>query len=108
MSEYETYYREVACNSTTWAVPDADRCGCRGTGWWVSEVDTYHECPFHYDGQPGPDCTEADWEAYEAAKEAEEADAAAPVDNFPGIDRMGQAIHPAGDHFGPDEDDIPF
>lgn len=101
MNEYETYYREVACNST-WADPDEARCGCRGSGWWLSELDTWHECPVHHrKGQPGPDDTDADWEA-------EEADATAPVDNFPGTDRMGQPVHPAGDHFGPDDDDIPF
>lgn len=36
---------------------DADpaRCGCRGHGWYLSEVDTFHKCPAHYAGQPHPE-----------------------------------------------------
>ena len=52
MSELSHYYQEVACNSSTWADPDAAKCGC-SCGWWLSEVDTFHKCPFH-DG-PHPD-----------------------------------------------------
>ncbi len=55
-SEYKTYYDEIARNSSTWAHPRAALCGCRGGGWWISEVDTMHECPYHYSkDQPHPD-----------------------------------------------------
>jgi hypothetical protein len=53
MSELSHYYNEVACNSSTWSHPDKKHCGCRGSGWWLSELDTWHECPYH-DG-PHPD-----------------------------------------------------
>lgn len=66
MSEQEIYYREYV-QSGRWAHPDAETCGCRGSGWWVSEVDTVHPCRFHenrpenhpdYDGPP-PETVEA-------------------------------------------------
>jgi len=44
---YTHYFYEVARNSTTWAHPEAERCGCCGGGWWSSEVDTWHKCPYH-------------------------------------------------------------
>jgi hypothetical protein len=40
--------------SGTWAHPDKDECPCRG-GWFVSDLDTYHKCPYHFDGQPHPE-----------------------------------------------------
>lgn len=46
-NEYTQYYHEVACNSSTWAHTDPSLCGCRGGGWWCSEVDTWHKCPIH-------------------------------------------------------------
>jgi len=52
---YTHYYQEVACNSSTWADADAARCGCRGRGWWLSEVDTWHCCPCHGKGVPHPE-----------------------------------------------------
>jgi len=53
MSELQTYYDNF--RTGYWAHPDADRCPCRGRGWALSEVDTWHTCPIHYNGQPGPD-----------------------------------------------------
>jgi hypothetical protein len=50
-NEYANYYSEVACNSSTWADPEPTACGCRGCGYWLSEVDTWHACPFH--NEPG-------------------------------------------------------
>jgi hypothetical protein len=52
---YTHYYHEVACNSSTWADEDPARCGCRGRGWWSSEVDTWHQCPYHGQGVPHPE-----------------------------------------------------
>jgi hypothetical protein len=59
MSEYETYYREV-CTSHAWADHDADDCGCKGRGWWLSEIDTWHACPFHGKGVPHPEYPESE------------------------------------------------
>lgn len=47
MSEYQTYYREVACGGA-WADEDPNVCGCKGSGYWSSELDTWHECRFHH------------------------------------------------------------
>jgi hypothetical protein len=52
MSELAHYYREVACNSSTWAHPEKAKCQCGG-GWWLSEVDTWHACPYHNDPEDG-------------------------------------------------------
>lgn len=41
-----------------WADPDAAKCPCHGHGWALSDVDTWHECPCHYNGQPHPE----DWD----------------------------------------------
>jgi len=38
-----------------WAHPDPARCRCHGGGWALSEVDTWHECPIHFTGQPHPE-----------------------------------------------------
>lgn len=53
MSELQAYY-EAFCTGY-WANPDEDRCQCRGSGWALSEVDTWHACPAHYKGQPHPE-----------------------------------------------------
>jgi len=49
--------------------PDAATCWCRGSGWVLSDWDSWHECRHHYRGQPTPDdCPEA-WEAWEDTHE---------------------------------------
>jgi hypothetical protein len=30
-----------------WADPDKKVCGCRGSGYALSDVDTWHKCPYH-------------------------------------------------------------
>lgn len=30
-----------------WADPDPKQCGCRGSGWALSDLDTWHKCRFH-------------------------------------------------------------
>jgi hypothetical protein len=60
-NELSLYFHEVALNSTTWADVGHEACGCRGSGWWLSEVDTFHKCPFHAPDAPHPldeDCEE--------------------------------------------------
>jgi len=37
------------------AQEDKGLCGCRGSGWFLSGVDTWHECPVHFLGQPCPE-----------------------------------------------------
>jgi hypothetical protein len=31
-----------------WADPDPKKCRCCGNGWALSDLDTWHQCPFHY------------------------------------------------------------
>ncbi len=56
------HYRE-------WQHPDPNECGCFGTGWYSSDLDTYHEC-LHHGGTPHPedDCEggwgDVQWEAH--------------------------------------------
>jgi len=57
----QQYYE--AFRSGYWADEDPKKCECGGSGWALSDVDTWHACPIHYDGsQPHPE----DWEAQEA------------------------------------------
>lgn len=65
MSELTQYYNEFAC-AGVWASPETSECGCRGSGWFLSEVDTYHRCGFHYDGQPNNESSDEEVEAYDA------------------------------------------
>ncbi|MBD3262027.1 MAG: hypothetical protein GF334_10255 [Candidatus Altiarchaeales archaeon] len=55
MSELQQYFD----NFRTWSHPDPEKCKCRGGGYALSEVDTWHPCPEHYvPGQPHPE----DWD----------------------------------------------
>ncbi|HEV8529961.1 MAG TPA: hypothetical protein VGT00_00930 [Methylomirabilota bacterium] len=58
MSELQQYYD--AFRTGYWAVSNAEECPCRGSGWALSEVDTFHKCPIHFDGQRSPEEAEFD------------------------------------------------
>ncbi len=63
MSELQQYYDDF--RSGYWADPDPEICDCRGSGYALSEVDTWHECPIHYNGQIHPESypdSEEEWE----------------------------------------------
>lgn len=66
MSELTQYYTEFASVASCWASPEKSECGCRGRGWFLSEVDTLHCCPYHYDGQPNNESSDEEVEAYHA------------------------------------------
>ncbi|UCC74025.1 MAG: hypothetical protein JSV86_05560 [Gemmatimonadota bacterium] len=34
---------------------DKDRCSCRGSGWCNTDMDSWHQCPNHYEGQQHPE-----------------------------------------------------
>lgn len=59
-------------------------CRCGGSGWALSEVDTFHECPFHYEGQPNSEDPDEAWEAWElkCCREGYKAIAAKSVSEF--------------------------
>lgn len=54
MSELQNYYDNYA-RANVWADSDPERCGCHGSGWFLSDLDTFHRCPVHYTGQPHPE-----------------------------------------------------
>ena len=59
----QAYYDEFKCGF--WADPDPARCRCHGSGWALSDLDTFHECPEHYCGQLHPEvgCNyDSDWD----------------------------------------------
>jgi len=63
MSELQQYYE--ACKANQWVRKDETECGCKGSGWFLSQVDTFHSCPLHNTGQPHPEelySEEPDWE----------------------------------------------
>jgi hypothetical protein len=53
MSEQRGYYDNFRMGS--FARSAFDKCGCRGSGYALSEVDTWHQCPLHYTGQRHPE-----------------------------------------------------
>ena len=69
-----TQVYEMACYTSLWADEDPSRCGCRGRGWMLSDVDTWHQCPAHGRGVMHPE--EAEYEA-EIREEVESAAKAA-------------------------------
>ena len=51
-------------DSPLWNEINPHDCLCRGTGWMVSDWDTYHRCQTHHRGQPHPeDDRPQDWSA---------------------------------------------
>lgn len=53
MSEFQQYY-DGFCQGR-WARESTSECPCGGSGWALSEVDTWHKCPCHWAGQPHPE-----------------------------------------------------
>jgi len=41
--------------SGMWAERNPLICPCKGTGWTLSDLDTWHECPVHKHGRPHPE-----------------------------------------------------
>lgn len=76
MSDLQAYYNNFASQPSRWMDSDPARCGCRGSGWWASEVDTWHECPVHFTGQThpedhGPDDDQLDLDSLEDSLQGE-------------------------------------
>ena len=51
-SEYSLYYSNFP--SIVWenGSEDPEKCICKGRGWVLSEIDTYHECRYHKGEHP--------------------------------------------------------
>lgn len=55
----------IYAQMTVSCVSDKSECWCRGSGWVLTDWDSWHQCPCHYDGQPDPeDCDQASWDYY--------------------------------------------
>lgn len=50
---------DFAVRSGQLSDPDPAECGCRGSGWFLSDLDTWHECPAHR-GRPHPEFDDPD------------------------------------------------
>ena len=48
----QQYYQQFSTGH--WADEDPSKCECRGSGWALSDVDTWHRCPVHYQGHDPP------------------------------------------------------
>lgn len=53
MNEYTQYLNDF--QSGYWTNDDPKLCRCHGSGWALSELDTWHCCPVHYSGQSHPE-----------------------------------------------------
>jgi len=51
-SEHQEEYRRM--NTGAWATEDKEHCPCRGAGWCLSDLDTWHRCPVHGRGKMHP------------------------------------------------------
>ena len=82
MSEQEVYFED--CQRGMFADHDASQCGCAGAGWFLSQLDTWHQCPVHYAGQPSPESNEYDLsESKPAAPNSDHAAAEADDSDIP-------------------------
>lgn len=51
----QDYYDNFASQPSRWSHEDPRECGCHGSGWFLSDLDTIHKCPRHNVGQPHPE-----------------------------------------------------
>ena len=84
MSELQQYFD--AFRTGYWVKESAEECPCRGSGWALSEVDTWHKCYVHFDGQRSPE--DAEFDGFEGSPEGAVAPspAPAPVASLPASD----------------------
>ena len=50
---YEGLYQDL--ERGVWAETNPFACPCRGNGWFLSDLDTWHRCPIHGHGVPHPE-----------------------------------------------------
>lgn len=56
MNQLEHDYAQL--QSGNWALMSPRLCPCRGGGWFLSDLDTYHRCPIHGLDAQDPDYDE--------------------------------------------------
>ncbi len=69
MNQMEHDYAQLQTGA--WALNSPRLCPCRGGGWFLSDLDTYHCCPIHGAGAPNP---EYDGERYDGEDYGDYAD----------------------------------
>lgn len=79
MSELQQYYDDF--RTGYWADPDPAHCRCRGSGYALSEVDTWHQCPYHF--KPGQGHPEDDHYSEPAEFDQRRFDVLANADRCP-------------------------
>jgi len=107
----QAYYDDF--RSAPWAHEDPSLCGCRGSGWALSDVDTWHECPIHYrkgQGHPEDDYPEDEVEPLAALDRVlADSDVLADTEPSPPPSRPVVGLRMGTPVYAPDEDDdIPF
>ena len=97
----QAYYD--AFRAAPWAHEDTSLCGCRGSGWALSDVDTWHECPVHHvKGQAHPEDDYPEDEPLSALDRVLADTEPPPPPSQPVVGyRMGTPVYAA-------DDDIPF
>ena len=58
MSEYELYLQAFRAGPGRGLA--AEDCACNGCGWLLSQLDTFEQCPDHFEGQAHPECDTED------------------------------------------------
>lgn len=48
MSSLENSYEGFRTHKELWSDPCPEACRCHGSGFALSDVDTWHTCPYHY------------------------------------------------------------
>lgn len=103
-SELQGYYDSFSQGH--WASRNKRKCACRGSGWTLSDVDTWHKCPVHYvEGQHDPfddegcDCGQKPCIYYSRQKLRARAAVFSERKNRP---------HPLHRQEAAEDDDIPF
>lgn len=55
MSELQHYFETFSARCAVGEGLTPEECACHGSGWLLSQVDTWHKCPDHFKSQPYPE-----------------------------------------------------
>jgi len=75
MSGMLQHIYEACCMTSLWADESPEICGCRGRGWMLSDLDTWHKCCVHQGPHPMEDelrMEAEEWELSHQSREDEE------------------------------------
>lgn len=88
-------------NTGAWAEEDEKNCPCHGSGWCLSDLDTWHSCPVHNTGQMHPKKRDIYMDALEEHRRAMQEDSVFITD----IVVVGEPLKKAPQQ---EPDDCPF